>query len=80
MYPDVYAVAKGGLHEYGKKLAKEDGKLVWKPYPAESGDELFAVFMQTTFSHCIHIGVHITTLNQLANHKTWATRSLKFAS
>lgn len=39
MYPDVYAVAKGGLHEYGKKLAKEDGKLVWKPYPAESGDE-----------------------------------------
>ena len=39
MYPDVYAVAKGGLHEYGKKLVKEDGKLVWKPYPAESGDE-----------------------------------------
>jgi phosphogluconate dehydratase len=39
MYPDVYAVAKGGLHEYGKKPEKEDGKLVWKPYPAESGDE-----------------------------------------
>ena len=39
MYPDVYAVAKGGLHEYGKKPVKEDGKLVWKPYPAESGDE-----------------------------------------
>ncbi len=39
MYPDVYAVAKGGLHEYGKHPVKEDGKLVWKPYPAESGDE-----------------------------------------
>ena len=39
MYPDVYAVAKGGLHEYGKQLAKENGKLLWKPYPAESGDE-----------------------------------------
>jgi phosphogluconate dehydratase len=39
MYPDVYAVAKGGLHEYGKKPEKVDGKLVWKPYPAESGDE-----------------------------------------
>ena len=39
MYPDVYAVAKGGLHEYGKQPVKEDGKLVWKPYPAESGDE-----------------------------------------
>ena len=39
MYPDVYAVAKGGLREYGKQLIKENGKLVWKPYPAESGDE-----------------------------------------
>ena len=39
MYPDVYAVAKGGLHEYGKQLTKENGKLLWKPYPAESGDE-----------------------------------------
>ena len=39
MYPDVYAVAKGGLHEYGKKPVKEDGKLVWRSYPAESGDE-----------------------------------------
>jgi phosphogluconate dehydratase len=39
MYPDVYAVAKGGLHEYGKQPVKEDGKLVWKHYPAESGDE-----------------------------------------
>ena len=39
MYPDVYAVAKGGLHEYGKKPAKEDGKLVWKTLPIESGDE-----------------------------------------
>ncbi|MBC7755961.1 MAG: phosphogluconate dehydratase [Bdellovibrio sp.] len=39
MYPDVYAVAKGGLREYGKQLTKESGKLVWKPYPAESGDE-----------------------------------------
>ncbi len=39
MYPDVYAVAKGGLHEYGKQLTKENEKLLWKPYPAESGDE-----------------------------------------
>ena len=39
MYPDVYAVAKGGLREYGKQLTKENGKLAWKPYPAESGDE-----------------------------------------
>ena len=39
MYPDVYAVAKGGLHEYGKKPVKEDGKLVWKTLPIESGDE-----------------------------------------
>ena len=39
MYPDVYAVAKGGLHEYGKQPVKENGKLLWKPYPTESGDE-----------------------------------------
>lgn len=39
MYPDVYTVAKGGLREFGKKPVKEDGKLVWKDYPAESGDE-----------------------------------------
>ena len=39
MYPDVYAVAKGGLHEYGKKPVKEDGKLIWKTLPIESGDE-----------------------------------------
>ena len=39
MYPDVYAVAKGGLHEYGKKPVKEDGKLIWKTLPKESGDE-----------------------------------------
>ena len=39
MYPDVYAVAKGGLREYGKQLVKENGKLLWKPYPADSGDE-----------------------------------------
>ena len=39
MYPDVYAVAKGGLREYGKQLTKENGRLVWKPYPTESGDE-----------------------------------------
>ena len=39
MYPDVFTVAKGGLHEYGKQPVKEDGKLVWKEFPAESGDE-----------------------------------------
>ncbi len=39
MYPDVFTVAKGGLHEFGKKPVKEDGKLVWKEFPAESDDE-----------------------------------------
>ena len=39
MYPDVFTVAKGGLHEYGKVPAKEEDKLVWKTLPAESGDE-----------------------------------------
>ena len=39
MYPDVFTVAKGGLHEYGKVPTKENGKLVWKTLPAESGDE-----------------------------------------
>ena len=39
MYPDVYTVAKGGLYDFGKKPVKEDGKLVWKPFPKESGDE-----------------------------------------
>jgi len=39
MYPDVYTVVKGGLHDFGKKPVKEDGKLVWKSFPKESGDE-----------------------------------------
>ncbi|MFM9835210.1 MAG: phosphogluconate dehydratase [Methylophilaceae bacterium] len=39
MYPDVFTVAKGGLHEYGKVPAKENNKLIWKTLPAESGDE-----------------------------------------
>ncbi len=39
MYPDVYAVAKGGLHEYGRQPVMQAGKLIWKDYPKESGDE-----------------------------------------
>ncbi len=39
MYPDVYTVAKGGLHEYGKVPVNEGGKLIWKTLPKESGDE-----------------------------------------
>jgi phosphogluconate dehydratase len=39
MYPDVYAVAKGGLHEYGRQPVMQADKIVWKDYPKESGDE-----------------------------------------
>ncbi|HSI29543.1 MAG TPA: phosphogluconate dehydratase [Methylophilus sp.] len=39
MYPDVYTVSGGGMRDYGKKPEKEADKLVWKDYPAESGDE-----------------------------------------
>lgn len=39
MYPDVYTVDGGDLRSYGKKPEKEGDKLVWKDYPAESGDE-----------------------------------------
>jgi len=39
MYPDVYTVSGGGMHDYGKKPEKEGDKLVWKDYPEESGDE-----------------------------------------
>jgi phosphogluconate dehydratase len=39
MYPDVYAVAKGGLHEYGRQPVLEKDKIVWKDYPKDSGDE-----------------------------------------
>lgn len=39
MYPDVYAVAKGGLHEYGRQPVMQADKLIWKDYPKESGDE-----------------------------------------
>ena len=39
MYPDVYTVSKGGLRDFGRVPTKEDGKLVWKDLPAESGDE-----------------------------------------
>ncbi|CAN4268506.1 IlvD Dihydroxyacid dehydratase/phosphogluconate dehydratase [Methylophilaceae bacterium] len=39
MYPDVYAVAKGGLHEYGRQPFMQADKLIWKDYPKESGDE-----------------------------------------
>ncbi len=39
MYPDVYTVDGGNLRSYGKQPVKEDNKIVWKEYPAESGDE-----------------------------------------
>ena len=39
MYPDVYAVAKGGLYEYGRQPVMQADKLIWKDYPKESGDE-----------------------------------------
>ena len=50
MYPDVYAVAKGGLHEYGKKPEKENGKLVWKAYSKESGDETIVRTVEHPFN------------------------------
>jgi phosphogluconate dehydratase len=39
MYPDVFTVDGGDLRSYGKKPVKENGKLVWKEFPPESGDE-----------------------------------------
>ena len=39
MFPDVFTVAYGGLRDYGKLPAKEEGKLVWKDLPKESSDE-----------------------------------------
>jgi phosphogluconate dehydratase len=50
MYPDVFTVAKGGLHEFGKKPVKEDGKLVWKEFPAESGDETIVRTVEHPFN------------------------------
>jgi phosphogluconate dehydratase len=39
MFPDVLTVAYGGLRDYGKLPATEDGKLVWNDLPKESSDE-----------------------------------------
>ena len=39
MFPDVFTVAYGGLRDYGKLPANEDGKLVWKDLAKESSDE-----------------------------------------
>ncbi|NOT14790.1 MAG: phosphogluconate dehydratase [Methylotenera sp.] len=50
MYPDVFTVTKGGLHDFGKKPVKEDGKLVWKPFPEESGDETIVRTAEHPFS------------------------------
>ncbi len=50
MFPDVFTVAKGGLHDFGKKPVKEDGKLVWKPFPEESGDETIVRTVEHPFS------------------------------
>ncbi|MDI1362014.1 phosphogluconate dehydratase [Methylotenera sp.] len=50
MYPDVFTVTKGGLHDFGKKPTKEDGKLVWKSFPEESGDETIVRTVEHPFS------------------------------
>jgi phosphogluconate dehydratase len=50
MFPDVLTVTKGGLHDFGKKPVKEDGKLVWKPFPEESGDETIVRKVDHPFS------------------------------
>jgi phosphogluconate dehydratase len=50
MYPDVFTVTKGGLHDFGKKPTKEDGKLLWKPFPEESGDETIVRTVEHPFS------------------------------
>ncbi|MDI1297885.1 phosphogluconate dehydratase [Methylotenera sp.] len=50
MFPDVFTVTKGGLHDFGKKPVKEDGKLVWKSYPEESGDETIVRTVEHPFS------------------------------
>jgi phosphogluconate dehydratase len=50
MYPDVFTVAKGGLHQFGKKPVKEEGKLVWKSYPEESGDQTIVRTVSHPFS------------------------------
>ncbi len=39
MYPDVYTISGGGMRDYGKQPVKENNAIVWKDYPAESGDE-----------------------------------------
>ena len=50
MYPDVFTVTKGGLHDFGKKPTKEDGKLVWTSFPEESGDETIVRTVEHPFS------------------------------
>jgi phosphogluconate dehydratase len=50
MYPDVFTVTNGGLHDFGKKPIKEDGKLVWKAFPEESGDETIVRTVEHPFS------------------------------
>jgi phosphogluconate dehydratase len=50
MFPDVLTVTKGGLHDFGKKPVKEDGKLVWKLFPEESGDETIVRKVDHPFS------------------------------
>jgi phosphogluconate dehydratase len=50
MFPDVLTVTKGGLHDFGKKPVKEDGKLVWKTFPEESGDETIVRSVENPFS------------------------------
>lgn len=50
MFPDVLTVTNGGLHDFGKKPVKENGKLVWKPFPEESGDETIVRKVDHPFS------------------------------
>jgi phosphogluconate dehydratase len=50
MFPDVLTVTKGGLHDFGKKPVKENGKLVWLPFPDESGDETIVRKVDHPFS------------------------------
>jgi phosphogluconate dehydratase len=50
MYPDVFTVDGGDLRSYGKKPEKVDGKLVWKPFPEESGDETIVRTVDHPFS------------------------------
>lgn len=50
MYPDVYTVKGGGMRAYGKMPEKDGDALVWKDYPAESGDETIVRTVENPFN------------------------------